>query len=90
MRWVSGRKFQKLFNESTNFPDEKLSKVERELEESQLNEKLRILRAKRQEQKLVIEQYELEISALEYQVSVIKRNADSLDKRCYKRTRLEP
>lgn len=49
-----------------------------------------LLKAERHEQTLLIEEYELEVAALEYQVSVIKKNAESLENRCFKRTRLEP
>ena len=72
------------------FLDEKLVKAEKNLEESQLNENLMFLKAERHEQTLLIEEYELEVAALEYQVSVIKKNAESLENRCFKRTRLEP
>jgi hypothetical protein len=80
----------------TNYPiiislaDAKLSEAENEFDESNLNENLKNLKAKRHEQKQLIEHYELDIAALEYQVSVIKRNAESLENRCFKRTRLEP
>lgn len=60
------------------------------MDESQLNQNLHDLRAARHDQNELMDQYRLDLAALEYQLSVIKKNAESLDNRCYKRTRLEP
>lgn len=64
--------------------------AEKELDESQLNQNLHNLRVARHGQNELMEQYRLDLAALEYQLTVIKKNAESLNNRCYKRTRLEP
>lgn len=81
------------FLKNISLAEVKLNEAEKELDESPLNQNLRDLKAKRHEQSKLIEQYKLEVSHLEYQLSVIKKNAESLDSlenRCFKRTRLEP
>lgn len=73
-----------------SFAEAKLNEAEKELDESHLNHNLNDLKSKRHEQLQLIERYMLDISYLEYQLSVIKMNAESLEHRCFKRTRLEP
>lgn len=68
----------------------RLNEAEKELDVSGLNHNLKHEKAKRHQQLELTERYRLELSALEYQLSVIKMNAESLENRCFKRTRLEP
>lgn len=70
--------------------DAKLNEAETELKESGLEQSLKNLRGKRLKQRTTIDQYEVEMSMLEYQLSVIKMNANALESRCFKRSRLEP
>lgn len=67
-----------------------LIKAEQELAATKLDERIRILQNMKSHQNNLIQNYEIEISELEYQVTVIKDNAASLQHKCFKRTRLEP
>lgn len=67
-----------------------LNEAEQELEATKLDGRIRLLQNMKSHQNNLIQNYEIEISALEYQVSVIKNNAESLEHKCFKRTRLEP
>lgn len=67
-----------------------LIKAEQELAATKLDERIRVLQNMKSHQNKLIQNYEIEISALEYQVFVIKGNAASLQHKCFKRTRLEP
>lgn len=86
MRNITHNKF--LINIS--FTEAKINEAEKELDESHLKNHLNDLKARRHEQSKIIEQYKLEVSHLEHQISIIKKNAASLENRCFKRTRLEP
>lgn len=90
MTWVSETfLFFKILN-NISLAEAKINQVEKDFKESGLDHKMKELRARRFNQQQILEQYSLELAALEYQVSVIKRNAESLEHRCFKRTRLEP
>lgn len=79
----------RFFLTNISFAEAQLIEAEKELEESQLNHNLNILKAQRHDQTTLIDRYKLEIAELEYQVAVIKENAESLERKCFKRTRLE-
>jgi cell division protein FtsB len=60
------------------------------LDETELIQKITALKAQRQEQDDLIAKYKIEIAFLEHQASIIKENAELLEDKCFKRTRLEP
>lgn len=82
--------FLAIFSLQTSIPERKVTEAETLMKESRLEQNLKNLRGKRLKQTTKLEQYRLEISMLEYQLSVIKMNSESLERRCFKRTRLEP
>ena len=53
-------------------------------------EKIENLKDQLVRQNEIIEQYKVEVAVLEHEIKVIKDNAESLENRCFKRTRLEP
>lgn len=87
---VNFKNISNKFYKTISLAEATLNEAEKELDKSHLNHNLKDLKAKRHEQSNLIEQYKLEVSHLEHQLSVIKKNAASLENRCFKRTRLEP
>jgi len=71
-------------------PETKITEVENDLNESKLLQKYENMKAQRQQQEEIIENYKVQIAFLEHEVKTIKENAESLENRCFKRTRLEP
>ncbi|CAG9800447.1 unnamed protein product [Chironomus riparius] len=68
----------------------KITEIEGDLNESKLAQKYEDMKAQRQQQEETIENYKVHIAFLEHEVKTIKENAESLENRCFKRTRLEP
>jgi F0F1-type ATP synthase membrane subunit b/b' len=64
--------------------------MEKELEGTKINEKIKNLKEQRENQNELIERYKVEIAMLENEVARIRENAKSLSDRCLKRTKLEP
>lgn len=65
-------------------------KAEQELDENGLDGKILKLKAEKHNRSMQIKRYNEDIAELEYQMSVLKKNADSLEDKCFRRTRLEP
>ena len=72
------------------FSETKITEIEGDLNESKLAQKYEYIKAQRQQQDEIIENYKVQIAFLEHEVKTIKENAESLENRCFKRTRLEP
>lgn len=70
----------------------KISEVERELDEADLDSKIEALRTARNKQTLWIKNYEDELDALRKEVENVQeiRNTLPPDTKCWKRVRLEP
>lgn len=64
--------------------------AEQELDKSGLDGKILELKAAQHNRQMLIKQYLEDIAELEYQISVIKKNEESLEDKCFRRTRLEP
>lgn len=67
-----------------------MEEIEKELEETKFNEKIKNLKEQRENQNELIERYKVEIAMLENEMAIIRENAKSLSDRCLKRTKLEP
>jgi hypothetical protein len=76
-----------------NSPERQINEAERLYDESKIDQKIRDFKAKRHNQEFLMENYKQQIAEMEYQLSVIKRNAESLQKenqKCFRRIGLEP
>ncbi|KAG5678166.1 hypothetical protein PVAND_007859 [Polypedilum vanderplanki] len=82
--------FRSIDEKSLNELEGKLDDIDYEIEDTKLIEKINKLKAQQQEQNDMIAKYKMEIAVLEHQIKEIKANADSLEEKCFKRTRLEP
>lgn len=70
--------------------EEKLLEAENELKLAQLDERVLKMETDKKAQDEAIENYKRELCDLETEVCIIKGNSESLEKGCFRRTRLEP
>lgn len=70
--------------------EEKLLEAENELKLAQLDERVLKLETDKRDQDKAIANYKQELCDLETQVCIIKDNSKSLERGCFRRTRLEP